>query len=384
MSRRIVIVGAGPGGLASAMLLARTGADVTVVERLDRVGGRSSTIEAEGGYRFDMGPTFFLYPRVLSDIFAACGKDLSREVDLIRLDPQYHLVFEAGGELRASPNQATMAEQVAKLSPADAANLPRFMSDNRRKLAAFRPVLEKAFNSAFDLVDPALLKSLPLMRPHQSVDEDLSRYFADPRVRLAFSFQSKYLGMSPFRCPSLFTILSFMEYEFGVHHPRGGTGAVMAAMAKAATEMGVRIRLNEPVEEILFQGRKAVGVRTNAGEYKADALVINSDFAQTMTRLVPNHLRKRWTDEKIDPQEILLLHLHALSRDRGHVARSGAPHDLPDQGLRAEHQGYRGRAGTARRAQLLCPERLRHRSGPGTSRPQHPLRSGAGGAPRPA
>ena len=110
MSRRIVIVGAGPGGLASAMLLARTGADVTVVERLDRVGGRSSTIEAEGGYRFDMGPTFFLYPRVLSDIFAACGKDLSREVDLIRLDPQYHLVFEAGGELRASPNQATMAE----------------------------------------------------------------------------------------------------------------------------------------------------------------------------------------------------------------------------------------------------------------------------------
>jgi phytoene desaturase len=105
--------------------------------------------------------------------------------------------------------------------------------------------------------------------------------------------------MSPFRCPSLFTILSFMEYEFGVHHPRGGTGAVMAAMAKAATEMGVRIRLNEPVEEILFQGRKATGVRTNAGEYKADALVINSDFAQTMTNLVPNHLRKRWTDEKI-------------------------------------------------------------------------------------
>jgi phytoene desaturase len=299
MSRRIVIVGAGPGGLASAMLLARTGADVTVVERLDRVGGRSSTIEAGGGYRFDMGPTFFLYPRVLSDIFAACGKDLSREVDLIRLDPQYHLIFEAGGELRASPNQATMAEQVAKLSPADAANLPRFMADNRRKLAAFRPVLEKAFSSARALFDPALLKSLPLMRPHQSVDADLSRYFSDPRVRLAFSFQSKYLGMSPFRCPSLFTILSFMEYEFGVHHPRGGTGAVMAAMAKVATDMGVRIRLNEPVEEILFQGRKAVGVRTPEGEYRADALVINSDFAQTMTRLVPNHLRKRWTDEKI-------------------------------------------------------------------------------------
>ena len=125
-------------------------------------------------------------------------------------------------------------------------------------------MLEKPFNSVLDLVDPALLKSLPLLRPHQSVDADLARYFADPRVRLAFSFQTKYLGMSPFRCPSLFTILSFLEYEYGVFHPLGGCGAVMAAMAQAATEMGVRIRLNEPVEEILFEGRKAVGVRTNA------------------------------------------------------------------------------------------------------------------------
>src|SRR3954471_14655564 len=299
MSRRIVIVGAGPGGLASAMLLARTGADVTLIERLDRVGGRSSTIEAGGGYRFDMGPTFFLYPRVLSDIFAACGKDLSREVDLIRLDPQYHLVFEAGGELRASPNQATMAEQVAKLSPADAANLPRFMSDNRRKLAAFRPVLEKAFNSAFDLVDPALLKSLPLMRPHQSVDADLSRYFADPRVRIAFSFQSKYLGMSPFRCPSLFTILSFLEYEYGVFHPVGGCGAVMAAMGRVADRMGVSIRLNEPVEEILVRGRKAVGVRTRGGTYQADAVVINADFAHAMTTLLPDAERRRWQNRRV-------------------------------------------------------------------------------------
>src|SRR3954468_9088238 len=259
MSRRIVIVGAGPGGLASAMLLARTGADVTVVERLDRVGGRSSTIEAEGGYRFDMGPTFFLYPRVLSDIFAACSKDLSREVDLIRLDPQYHLIFEAGGELRTSPNQATMAEQVAKLSVADAANLPRFMADNRRKLAAFRPVLEKALSSARALLDPALLKSLPLMRPHQSVDGELSRYFSDPRVRLAFSFQSKYLGMSPFNCPSLFSILSYLEYDFGVWHPYGGCNAVSEGMARVAEEEGVQFHLGEDVTEVLFDGKKAIG-----------------------------------------------------------------------------------------------------------------------------
>ena len=95
---RVTIIGAGPGGLASAMLLAASGCDVTVLERRDRVGGRTSSITANG-YTFDVGPTFFLYPRILEEVFAACGRDLHDEVQLVRLDPQYHLVFEAGGEL---------------------------------------------------------------------------------------------------------------------------------------------------------------------------------------------------------------------------------------------------------------------------------------------
>ena len=302
LTRRVAIVGAGPGGLAVAMLLAKAGTDVTVFERHDRVGGRSATLAAptqSGTFRFDMGPTFFLYPRVLADIFAACGRRLEDEVELIRLDPQYHLVFEAGGELRATGDMARLAQEVARFSPADAAALPRFMADNRRKLAAFRPVLESAFNGARDLMRPDMLKSLHLLRPHRTVDRDLGTYFRDERVRLAFSFQSKYLGMSPFRCPSLFTILSFMEYEYGVYHPRGGCGAVMAAMARAARDLGVKMRLGEPVEEILFEGRRAVGVRTGGEARRFDALVVNADFAQAMTKLVPDGLRRRWSDRKI-------------------------------------------------------------------------------------
>ncbi len=300
--RRVGIVGAGPGGLAAAMLLAQAGAEVTLFERRGEVGGRSATIDAPtdvGTFRFDMGPTFFLYPRVLADIFAACGRDLEREVELIRLDPQYHLVFEAGGELHATPDQTRMAAEIARLAPQDALALPRFMADNRAKLAAFRPILEAPFHSARDLLRPSMLRSLKLMRPHRTVDTDLASYFGDERVRLAFSFQSKYLGMSPFRCPSLFTILSFMEYEFGVFHPRGGCGAVMSAMARIAREMGVRFRMAAPVQEVLFDGRRAVGVRTAAGEDRFDALVMNADFAQAMSTLVPDRLRRRWTDRKL-------------------------------------------------------------------------------------
>ena len=302
MTRTAAIMGAGPGGLAAAMLLAKAGMDVTVYESRDIVGGRSSTITAPtdvGTFRFDMGPTFFLYPRVLADIFAACGRKLEDEVELIRLDPQYHLVFEGGGAIQATGDMARMAQEIARFSPADAAALPRFMADNRKKLAVFRPVLENAFNSMRDLMRPAVLRGLSRLRPHRSVDTDLGTYFRDERVRLAFSFQSKYLGMSPFRCPSLFTILSFMEYEYGVYHPRGGTGAVMGAMARVARDLGATIKLGAPVQEVVFEGRRAVGVRVNDQVERYDTLVINADFAQTMTTLVPDRVRRRWSDRKI-------------------------------------------------------------------------------------
>ena len=301
-TRSIGIVGAGPGGLAAAMLLAQAGADVTIYESKDRLGGRSASLTQDserGRFRFDMGPTFFLYPRVLADIFAACGRVLEDEVELIRLDPQYHLIFEAGGEMHATPDLERMAAEIARLNPHDALALPRFMAENRAKLAAFRPVLENAFNSMRDYLRPDVLRSLRLLRPHRTVNTDLARHFDDERVRLAFSFQSKYLGMSPFRCPSLFTILSFMEYEFGVFHPKGGTGAVMAAMASVASDLGVKIRLSEPVESLLFEGRRAVGVRTARGDIRHDAVVVNADFADAMTKLVPDRLRRRWSDRRI-------------------------------------------------------------------------------------
>ena len=300
--KRIGVVGAGPGGLAAAMLLARAGAEVTVFERQNRVGGRSATMPAEteaGTFRFDIGPTFFLYPRVLEDVFAACGRDLRREVELLRLDPQYELVFEKGGRIRASADIERLAAEVARFAPDDAAALPRFMADNRRKLAAFRPVLEAAFHGIRDYVRPDMLRALPLMRPHRSVDRDLGTYFRDERVRLAFSFQSKYLGMSPFRCPSLFTILAFMEYEFGVWHPVGGCGSVMRVAARAAGELGADVRLSTPVREIIFEGRRASAIRTDAGIERFDAVVVNADFAHAMQTLVPDRLRRRWTDARI-------------------------------------------------------------------------------------
>lgn len=297
--KRVAVVGAGPGGLASAMLLAAAGVDVTLYEREAAVGGRTGTLSA-GPFRFDTGPTFFLYPQVLQGLFHRCGLALEDFVTLRRLDPHYRLVFEGGPDLVASSDLKALEAEIAKFSPDDARNIGKFIARGRAKLNAFRPALQKPFLSIMDLLKPDILKSLKWLLPLGSVDDDLGRLFKDPRIRLAFSFQTKYLGMSPFRCPSLFTILSFLEYEFGVWHPIGGCGAVSEGMATAARQLGVTIALNEPVERIVFEGSTATGVVTAGGTQAVDGVVINGDFAHVVPRLIPDHLRRRWSDAKID------------------------------------------------------------------------------------
>ena len=300
---KVAIIGAGPGGLAAAMMLAASGARVTVYEKDSVVGGRTRTLTSPEGYSFDLGPTFFLYPRILKEIFSRCGADLEQEVDLRRLEPQYRLIFENGvggtTQLDASANLERMEAAIAAISPGDAKGLRPFMAENRAKLLAFKPVLERAFSTAADMLRPDMLKALPLMKPWSTVDRDLARHFRDPRVRLAFSFQTKYLGMSPFKCPALFTILSFLEYEHGVYHPIGGCGAVSTAMARVAERMGAEIRLNTPVDCIAFEGKRARGVEIGGVRHDADAVVVNADFAHAIPKLIPDSIRRGWKDKKI-------------------------------------------------------------------------------------
>lgn len=294
----VVIVGAGPGGLAAALQLAKAGARVTILEKQSWVGGRTATFE-QAGFKFDIGPTFFLYPRVLQEIFASLGLDLMSEIPMQRLSPMYRIRFGAGGQIDATQDLAAMEEQIGQLSPTDRGALTRYMEHNRGKLARFKPVLERPFSGLSDLLARDMLAALPWLKPWKSLGSELSSYFSDPRLAIAFSFQSKYLGMSPFKCPSLFSILSFLEYEYGVFHPIGGCGQVSTRMAELARDMGVELRTSEPVTGFTFSGRRPTHVHTDQGTYAADAVIINADFSQAMHDLVPDHLRRRWTNRRI-------------------------------------------------------------------------------------
>ena len=186
----------------------------------------------------------------------------------------------------------------------DAVEFKNFLTRNRKKLASFMPVLETPFEKWSDLLRPEMMKLLPLMKPWLSLDGDLRKHFKDERIRLGFSFQSKYLGMSPFRCPSLFSILSFLEYEHGVFHPdrrmrRGdvGDGAHRGGDGCRGLDGGAG-RGDFDRRRPASRG-KAVGVRTSKRRLQADAVVVNADFAEAMRRLIPNRHRRKWSDKKI-------------------------------------------------------------------------------------
>src|SRR5262245_1608770 len=174
MSKRVVIIGAGPGGLASALLLRWAGLRVTLLERQPRVGGRCSSLRADG-FTFDLGPTFFLYPRILGEIFASVGANLHERVPMVRLDPHYRLVFGSGGEILATADVARMEQAVASICPEDAPSLRRFLDDNRDKLARFQTCLESPFLGWRDVLSWRLLKLLPLLRPWRSLDSELGQ-----------------------------------------------------------------------------------------------------------------------------------------------------------------------------------------------------------------
>ncbi len=293
------------------MMLARAGFDITIYEAQPIVGGRTRHIECapasdpERRYRFDCGPTFFMMPYVLEEIFAASGRRLSDYADLTRLDPMYRLLMgRPNGQspitIDATQDLDRMAAQLSAIEPQDGPAFLRFIRDNRKKLELMTPILRRPIRSFADLMTWDAIRVAPTLTPWKSLYDLLSGYFKNEQIRLALSFQSKYLGMSPFECPSLFSILPFIEYEYGIWHPRGGCNALTKAMAEVCEEYGATIRCNAAVERLVFEGKRCVGAVIDGTVHRHDHMVLNADATWAMKHLIPQELRGGWTDEAID------------------------------------------------------------------------------------
>ncbi|MFC0522196.1 phytoene desaturase family protein [Pontibacillus salicampi] len=296
--KKVIVIGAGPGGLASAMLLAAKGFEVHVYEKQGAVGGRNAMLEL-GDYRFDVGPTFFSMPHILEELFEASNRNMHDYLNLQELDPMYDLFFE-DKQLTMYRDPEKMTSQISTHFPGNEQGYTRFMNETRKRMNALMPMLQNRHHRLIDYVRPRTLKALPHLALGKSLYDVLSDYFDEEQLKLAFTFQAKYLGMSPWECPGAFSILSFMEHEYGVFHPIGGVNQISKAMAKVIKEHGGSIHLNSPVKKLILSDRKVNGIELeNGDEVVADDVVINADFAHAMEHLVEEPVLKKYSKEKM-------------------------------------------------------------------------------------
>jgi len=300
--RRVIIVGAGPGGLTSAMILAHRQFDVTVFEANPTVGGRNSALRADG-FTFDRGPTFLMMRFMLDEMFEEAGRNVEDYLKFKSLDPLYCLNFDDRNIL-VSADHDKMRAQIREHFPGEEKGLDKFLHKERRRYGYLVPVIRKDYSTLWSLVSVSLLKALPYASLGRSLFENLGRYFRDEKLKLSFTFQSKYMGMSPWQCPALFTILPFLEHEWGVFHVMGGLNKISEAMAKVVEEEGGKIFTSTPVESLMIDDGTVRGVKLKSGEEVfADHVIVNADFAYAMSNLVAPGILKKYSRNNLQKKD---------------------------------------------------------------------------------
>ncbi len=273
---RVVVIGAGLGGLGVALRLQGQGHDVVVIESREKPGGRAYQLR-DGGFTWDMGPSLITMPWVLEETFAAGGLDLHSEVTLRRLNPMYRIQWASEREsFDFSDDRDELRRQIAKFSAADAARLDDF-------LAALKPIYEqaivgagrRAFLTAREFA--ALLPMMARLRAAEPLHHFVSRFFEHPRVREAFSFHSLFIGGDPHRVPAVYGALVYLQILDGGWYADGGVYSVVEALARP-----LDLRCGEAVEAIETSGSRVAGVRLAGGErLRADVVVSNADVLRT-------------------------------------------------------------------------------------------------------
>ena len=299
MSKKVIIVGAGPGGLACGMLLAAQGYSVDIYEKENQVGGRNSFFKLDQ-FTFDIGPTFLMMKDVLEDVFVKSGKKLADYVEITRLDPLYRLKFADGRELHPSPDKAKMQASMEKFSPGSFKGYLKYLQKEKIKYDKLIPCLAIPYGKISNFFSKRLITALPYLDAHISLYDVLSRYFTDPDVRIAFTFQAKYIGMSPWSAPGTFSIISFIEHGGGIYHVKGGLNKLSHGMAEAFKDLGGRIHLAKPIKKLVVENGITTGVELSDGTVeKADYVVVNADFGHAMQHLANAKDRTKWTDKKV-------------------------------------------------------------------------------------
>ncbi len=288
-SQSAIVIGAGIGGIATAAHLARQGIHVTVIEKNQRPGGRCDQFFQEG-HRFDTGPTLLIMPLVYEAEFAALGACLHERLDLQRVDPTYHLVFDDGKQFALTSDLKAMQEQLESIEPGSFQGFLRYLEEGHRHYQlGMKHLVNRDFRTAaqfFNIRNIPLLFSVKALVPHY---RHMAAYFTHPRLKAAFTFQDIYMGLSPFEAPSTFSMMPYTELAHGVWYPKGGMYSVVEALMEIARESGVEFVFEKTVERIEINGNHVSGVINEDGDrLEADTIIANADLPYVYQSLLPN------------------------------------------------------------------------------------------------
>jgi len=294
-----VVIGSGFGGLAAAVRLGARGYRVTLLEKLDKPGGRAY-VHRQDGFTFDAGPTIVTAPFLFEELWDLCGRRMSDDVDLRPVSPFYRIRFHDGETFDYSGDPEAMEREVLRISPSDLVGYRRFMQMSEKTYkAGFEDLGHVPFGSVGDMV--RIAPQLARLRGHRSVYSIVARHTRNERLRQVFSFHPLLIGGNPFSAPSIYCLIAHLERRWGVHFAMGGTGSLVNGLVRLIATQGGTVRCGAEVSEIVVKYGRATGVRLANGDHiAADIVVSNADSAWTYRHLIRPQARRRWSDAKIE------------------------------------------------------------------------------------
>jgi phytoene desaturase len=291
---KIVVIGAGMGGMATAVRLAAKGHTVEVFEKNVRVGGKLNLLEKDG-YRWDTGPSLITMPFVYRDLFNSAGRNFDDYVKLVPVEPVCRYFYPDQTIFDASDSVAAMTSAIEQLNPLDVRAYFRFMAYSRKLYDLTAAVfLFKGFNRWRDLLN-LRWRNMFQIDPFRTVHQAVAANFRDPHLVQLFDRYATYNGSSPYLAPATLNIIPYVELGMGGWYVEGGLYALAGAYHKLAEELGVKFRQAE-VSQILIEHKQAGGVRLSDGaEVRADVVVANTDATYTYQKLLPStEHRYKW------------------------------------------------------------------------------------------
>ena len=286
-SPHAVVIGAGFGGIASALRLRAKGYRVTLLERCDQVGGRARVFERDG-FRHDAGPTVITAPFLFEELFELFGRRMSDHVTLVPLDPWYRFWFQDGSTFDYGGTTEDTCAEIARFEPRDADGYRRLLEHSRKLFdAGFTALADQPFHRPWTMVRE--IPRLVGLETYRTVWQLVSKYLKNQKIREAFSIQPLLVGGSPFDTTGIYGLIHYLERKWGVHFAMGGTGAMVKALHDLMLDVGVAVRLGATVSGLDLDGRRVRGVRLEDGDViDADLVVSNADPVHLYQHMVPD------------------------------------------------------------------------------------------------